>query len=209
MTTSPVPSEHAPRKGTTPPGWSYNPSGTRRRVAIAALACAGFILSAYLAAAQAGLISRVWDPLFAAPSPQLLLAWGAPRLHITPAWLGALIMLSYLFVVVTTCIGDTTRYRNLPWMVMLFGVAVGPLGALVVLYTLLQPVVFEAWCTLRLATAVISLAIMALSLDEVLASAQYLRRAAGREHALWQAFWGRSKQRATKPSREVRHVGAL
>jgi hypothetical protein len=48
-------------------------------------------------------------------------------------------------------------------------------------------VLYHSWCTLCLASAVISVAMIGPAVDEVLASLQHLRRAGG---SLWRAFWG-------------------
>jgi hypothetical protein len=71
-----------------------------------------------------------------------------------------------------------------------FGLAVGPLGAVSILLVILQPVLFDAWCTLCLASAVVSLAMIGPALDEVLASLQHLKRMAAADRSLWRAFWG-------------------
>jgi hypothetical protein len=78
-------------------------------------------------------------------------------------------------------------FGDMPWIVMVLGVAVGPLGAASVLLVIAQPVLYHSWCTLCLASAVISVAMIGPAVDEVLASLQHLRRAGG---SLWRAFWG-------------------
>jgi hypothetical protein len=69
-------------------------------------------------------------------------------------------------------------------------VAVGPLGAVSVLLVILQPVLFDAWCTLCLASAVISVLMIGPAMDEVLASLQHLVRQARRGRSAWRVFWG-------------------
>ena len=74
---------------------------------------------------------------------------------------------------------------------MLFGLAVGPLGAVSIGLVILQPVVVGAWCTLCLATATISTLMIGPGLDETLASLQYLRRIHDSpDRSVWRAFWG-------------------
>lgn len=77
----------------------------------------------------------------------------------------------------------------MPWMVLLFGFAVGPLGIVSVLLVIAQPVLLEAWCTLCLASAIISVVMIGPAMDEVLASLQFLRRAHDQNIPLWRAFW--------------------
>jgi hypothetical protein len=96
----------------------------------------------------------------------------------------------YLLDVVTGLVGGRRRWRTMPWMVVGFGVAVGPLGAASILLVVLQPVLFDAWCTLCLASAVISVAMIGPAMDEVLASLQYLVRVRAAGGSAWRAFWG-------------------
>jgi hypothetical protein len=77
----------------------------------------------------------------------------------------------------------------MPWMVILFGLAVGPLGIVSVLLVIAQPAVLHAWCTLCLGSAVISLIMIGPAMDEILASLQFLRRCHERNAPLWTVFW--------------------
>ncbi len=79
----------------------------------------------------------------------------------------------------------------MPWIVIVFGVAVGPLGAVSVLLVIAQPVLYDAFCTLCLASAVVSLAMIGPAMDEVLASLQELARVRRAGGSVWRAFWGR------------------
>ena len=90
----------------------------------------------------------------------------------------------------TGVIGGRARWRTMPWMVLLFGFAIGPLGAISVLLVILQPVSFDAWCTLCLALAAVSVAMIGPALDEVLASLQYLARVRRGGGSVWRAFRG-------------------
>jgi hypothetical protein len=51
-------------------------------------------------------------------------------------------------------------------------------------------VLLDAWCTLCLASALVSLAMKGPAMDEVLASLQHVARAVRREESSWRAFWG-------------------
>jgi uncharacterized membrane protein len=169
-----------------PPGWSVNPSAWSQRLPLIVLALAGTVIALYLAFFQWGVISEVWEPLFGDGSVRILESWVSNVLPVPDAALGAA---GYLLDAVTGAVGGLARWRTMPWMVVLFGVAVGPLGAVSVLLVVLQPVLFEAWCTLCLASAVISIAMIGPALDEVLASLRHLvrvRRAGGN---VWRVFW--------------------
>lgn len=78
----------------------------------------------------------------------------------------------------------------MPWIVVVFGLAVGPLGAVSITLVILQPVVYGSFCTLCLASAVISLTMIPFAIDEVLASLQHLKRARREGKSVWRVFWG-------------------
>jgi hypothetical protein len=52
---------------------------------------------------------------------------------------------------------------------------------------------FDAWCTLCLASALISVLMIGPAADEVLASLQFVKRERLQRHSLWRAFWGIAK----------------
>ena len=111
-------------------------------------------------------------------------------LPVPDALLGAF---GYLLDAVTGVIGGSNRWRTKPWIVVMFGIATGPLGLVSVLLVILQPVAVGAWCTLCLVTALISIVMISPAVDEVLASLQYLKRAQRKGYSLWDAFWGKSE----------------
>ena len=78
----------------------------------------------------------------------------------------------------------------MPWMVIVFGVAVGPLGMVSILLVISQPVFLDAWCSLCLLTAIISVVMISPAMDEMLASLQYLQRVKRSGLSVWKAFWG-------------------
>ena len=84
----------------------------------------------------------------------------------------------------------------MPWMVTFFFIVVVPLGLTHVILVILQPVLFDAWCTLCLVTAVLSVLMVGPAMDEVLASLQYLRREHDAGRSAWRAFWGLSERQA-------------
>jgi hypothetical protein len=59
-----------------------------------------------------------------------------------------------------------------------------------ILLVIFQPVLFDAWCTLCLVSALISLLMIGPAMDEFLASLQYLKRQHVQERSLWRALWG-------------------
>jgi uncharacterized membrane protein len=170
-----------------PPGWDYNPANWSERLPIVALACVGFAIAMYLALYQWQVFAGVWEPFFGKGSEVILTSSVSRLLPIPDAALGAF---GYLLDAVTGVIGGRQRWRTMPWVVVTFGLAVGPLGLVSVVLVILQPVLFDAWCTLCLASAVISLVMIGPAMDEFLASLQYLKRQHAQQRSLWRAFWG-------------------
>jgi uncharacterized membrane protein len=170
-----------------PPGWSYNPSSWGQRLPLIGAAAAGFAIATYLALFQLGVAGAVWEPFFGEGSRRILTSGASRVLPVPDAALGAA---GYLADAVSGAIGGRDRWRRMPWIVVLFGVAVGPLGGVSILLVILQPVVYDAWCTLCLASAAISVAMIGPAMDEVLASLQHLGRERRAGRSVWRTFWG-------------------
>jgi nucleoside-diphosphate-sugar epimerase/uncharacterized membrane protein len=179
---SPVASTSGP---TVPPGWDASPSSWAQRLPIIALAFVGLHISRYLAAYQLGHIDGVWEPFFAgSPDPKngteeiitssVSRAWPVPD-----AGLGAV---TYALEIVTGLIGSARRWRTMPWLVVLFGLMIVPLGVISLTFIIIQPIWIGTWCTLCLIAAVAMLIQIPYSLDELVATGQFLmrRRRAGR-----------------------------
>ncbi|HJT81522.1 MAG TPA: vitamin K epoxide reductase family protein [Chthoniobacterales bacterium] len=177
----------ADRKEYIPPGWDYNPASWSERLPIIVLAMAGFFIAGYLALYQWRIIPSIWDPFFPQGSIRILNSSISHLLPIPDAALGAL---GYLADAVTGAIGGRERWRTMPWIVIVFGIAVGPLGAVSVMLVVFQPVLFHAWCTLCLASALVSLIMIGPAMDEFLASLQHLRRVKDNGGSFWRTFWG-------------------
>lgn len=169
-----------------PLDWSVNPSSWQQRLPIIALACVGWGIATYLALYQYRVFDTVWEPFFGEGSRRIL---NSPTSHALPVSDAALGAFGYLLDVVAGLIGGRNRWKTSPWIVIIFGIAVGPLGATSLLLVILQPVLYNTWCTLCLASAFISIVIIGPALDEVLASLQYLKREQEAGRSAWQAFW--------------------
>lgn len=170
-----------------PPGWTNNPSAWNQRLPIVAVALAGFGIATYLSLFQLEVIAAVWEPFFGNGSRRVLTSSLSTVLPVPDAVLGAF---GYLLDAVTGAIGGKDRWRRMPWIVIVFGIAVGPLGFISVLLVIAQPVLFGSFCTLCLASAVISVAIIGPAVDESLASLQHLKRVKQDGVSVWRAFWG-------------------
>jgi len=183
-----------------PPPWAHNPSSWRQRVPIVVLAMLAAAISAYLAAYQWRLVATVWDPVFGEQSARVLDSEVSARMR---RWVGipdaGLGVLAYLGDAVFGLAGSTRRWQFRPWLVLLFGLDVIPLGIVSVVLVVLQGTVVGSWCFLCLVTAVISLALVILAFDEVWSSILFLRRVWRRTHsarAVWWTFTGRASAEA-------------
>jgi uncharacterized membrane protein len=170
----------------TPPGWSYNPSSWSERLWIVCVAGIGLAVSAYLALYQIGVVKQIWEPWFGSGSRTVLNSFLSHVLPIPDAALGAL---AYALDAVTGVIGGSARWGTMPWMVILFGIAVGPLGLVSIFLLISQPMLLHAWCTLCLFSALISLIMIGPAMDEVAASLQFLRRSHEQNRSVWNTFW--------------------
>lgn len=171
-----------------PPGWDYNPASWSQRIPIVVLAVFGFGIATYLSLYQLRMIPDVWEPFFGRGSIKILNSKVSHILPIPDAALGAF---GYLLDAVTGIIGKTKRWKTMPWIVIVFGLAVGPLGFISVMLVVFQPVLFDSWCTLCLGSAVISILMIGPAMDEMLASLQYMRRVRHTEGvSTWKVFWG-------------------
>jgi hypothetical protein len=170
-----------------PPDWTYNPSTWGQRLPVIALALGGCAVASYLAAYQWDVFDSVWEPFFGDGSETILNSRVSHVLPIPDAALGAL---GYLADALTGAIGGKDRWRRMPWIVIIFGLAIGPLGAVSILLVILQPVVYDSFCTLCLVSAAISLLMIPPAVDEVWASLQHLQRQRQLGRSLWGSFWG-------------------
>lgn len=157
------------------------------------LALVGGAAATWLALFQQGVLDSVWEPFFREGTRVIVIESGFSRFFeswpIRDAGIGAL---GYLADAVTGVIGGTRRWSTMPWIVITFGVFIGPFGAVSVVLTIFQPVLYDAFCTLCLVSGVISLAMIGPALDEVLASLQHIKREKGAGRSVWSTFWGLS-----------------
>jgi hypothetical protein len=137
----------------------------------------------------------VWDPVFGLGSREVLHSSVSRLLPIPDAALGAA---GYVVDAVSGAIGGARRWKTMPWIVIVFGIAVGPLGLVSIGLVILQPVLVHAWCLLCLVSALISVAMIGPAMDELLASLQYLRRESRRGRPPWRVFWGLDAARSAE-----------
>lgn len=188
-----------------PEPWDYNPSSWRQRIIIALWAMAAALIAIYMGLYQWRLIPTVWDPVFGEQTQRVL---DSDVSHTMSRWfripdavLGAF---AYLGDVIFALAGSTRRWQDRPWLVVLFGIDVIPLGVVSAVLVVLQGTVVGSWCFLCLITATISLILIIYAYDEVWSSLLYLWRVwkKSRDLALvWRTFWG-------KPSAIGYEIGA-
>lgn len=189
-----------------PPGWSYNPSTWIQRAPIILLGLIGFFLSRPMAAYQLGYVDSVWEPFFSGLSGNgtetILTSDVSKAWPISDAGLGAAV---YLIEVLSTFMGDQRRWRTMPWMVAIFGVAVIPLGITSIVLVIMQPVMVGTWCTLCLIAAAAMLMMIPLALDEVVAMIQFLNHSRKQGKSVLRTFIrGGNLPDATETPREDR-----
>ncbi|MHA6646153.1 NAD-dependent epimerase/dehydratase family protein [Mesorhizobium sp. A623] len=163
-----------------PPGWSYNPSTWTQRLPIIVLAVVGLYVSRYLAAYQLGHIPGVWDPFFAGSladpqngTEEIITSSISEAWPVSDAAVGGY---TYLLEILTGIVGSRMRWRTMPWLVVLFGLMIAPLGITSIFFIIIQPVVIGTWSIIALIGAAAVLVQIPYSLDELLATLQFLRR---------------------------------
>ena len=175
----------------TPPGWSYCPSTYLQRVPIIALGLIGLVLSRILTAYQLGHIDAVWEPFFNVPGPlngtehiitsDMSKAW--------PVADGGVGTITYMIEILMGAMGGRARWRTMPWMVLLFGIVVVPLGVVSIYFIIAQPIVIGTYCTLCIAAGVAMLVMIPYSLDELVAMGQFMVLNTRRGRPFWRAFF--------------------
>lgn len=165
---------------TVPPGWEFSPSSWFQRLPIIILAFVGLFISRYLAGYQLGHVDGVWDPFFAGQAAdarngteeivtsRVSEAWPVPD-----AGLGAV---TYLLEILIGLVGSSRRWRTMPWLVVLFGIMIVPLGLVSVTFIVIQPILLGTWCSLCLVAAAAMLIQVPYSVDELVATGQFLAR---------------------------------
>lgn len=178
---------------TVPPGWDYSPSDWFQRLPIIILAFVGFFISRYLCAYQLGHIDAVWEPFFDGNphdpkngTEEIITSSVSKAWPVPDAGLGAM---TYALEILTGIMGTSRRWRTMPWLVVLFGVMIVPLGAVSILFIIIQPIILGTWCTLCLIAAAAMLIQIPYSLDELIATGQFLYRRKKQGRPLLRVFF--------------------
>ena len=80
--------------------------------------------------------------------------------------------------ILTGIAGSRLHWRTMPWLVVLFGLMIAPLGITSISFIIIQPVVIGTWSIIALIGAAAVLIHIPYSLDELLTTLQFLRRRA-------------------------------
>jgi uncharacterized membrane protein len=169
-----------------PPGWTINPSSWLQRAPIIFLGWIGFFASRYLTSYQLGYIDTAWDPFFDKGTEDVLNSEVSKAWPVSDAGLGAF---SYMLDAMMGYLGGQKRWRTMPWVVILFGILIIPLGAVSITLIILQPVAVGAWCSVCLFTAFVMLIMIPCTFDEVFASVWFLKNAKKEGKPFWRTFW--------------------
>ena len=182
--------------GAIPKPWKYNPSEWNQRIRICCLAAPAVFITIYMGLYQWRLIDHVWDPFFGEQSQQVLDSEVSHTLwkwfRVPDSIMGAI---AYLGDIIFALAGSTRRWQDRPWLVILFGIDVIPLGIISAILVFMQGTVVGAWCFLCLVTAVISIWLVFLAYDEVWSCLLYLHEVWKKtkdRQLLWDTFWGKA-----------------
>ncbi len=193
-----------PEISKAPPPWNYNPSRWSQRILVCILAGIAAAIASYMALYQWRLIGSVWDPIFGKQTENVLDSdvseWIRRWMLFPDAALGAI---AYLGDAIFGLAGSTRRWQCRPWIVILFGIDVIPVGIVSAILVVLQGAVVGSWCFLCLVTAVISLTLILFAFDEVWSCLVYLYRVWERTKnftILWKTLCG-------QPTKEAQQVG--
>ncbi|MEO6843943.1 MAG: vitamin K epoxide reductase family protein [Ginsengibacter sp.] len=167
-----------------PWGSSSNPSAWSKRIFLLILAILGFLIALYLGLYQLHVFSNVWEPFFGNGTNAVVKSSFSRSLPIPDGLIGAF---GYLCDIVLVSIGDNVRWKTKPWAVILYSILVGIMGLVSILLIILQPLVLHTWCTLCLASAVLSLSMVIPAMRELQASLHLIKREKRNGETFWEA----------------------
>lgn len=189
------------------PPWKYNPSSWSQRLPICALAAVAGLIATYMALYQWQVIGSVWDPVFGEQTAKVLDSDVSEKMRhwmlVPDAALGAV---GYFSEALLGLAGSTRRWQFRPWLVILFGIDVIPLGIVSVILVVLQGTVVGFWCFPCLVTAAISVLLVYWAYDEVWSSLRFLKQVWDRTHdrtVLWRTFCGGAPPEAVALAKEL------
>lgn len=186
---------------------STNPSNWTQRLLVCFVGGVAFLIATYMALYQWKLIGFVWDPVFDGETMKVL---DSPLSHQLTQWIripdASLGAIAYLGDVLFSLAGSRQRWYDRPWLVLVFGLDVIPVGAVSVILVAMQGLVVGSWCFPCWITASISLILIFLAYGEVKATLMYLFRVWKRTrdvHLLWRTLLGYPSAVANEVIQEI------
>lgn len=182
------------------------PSSWKLRIVIAALAAFAALVALYLGLYQWRIVSHVWDPVFGNSTEKVLdsavshdiIQW----IRIPDAFMG---VFAYLADIIFSMAGSSNRWQDRPWLVIIFGISVIPVGLTSIILVLLQGLVVKSWCFLCLVSAALSLILIVLSYGEVIACCKFLKevKKIASWKKTWLVFWGSPCDEAIEAGKKI------
>lgn len=169
---------------TIPWGRKSNPSLWSKRAPLLLMAIAGFLIALYLGLYQLHVFSNVWEPFFGDGTDAVVKSSFSRSLPIPDGLIGAF---GYLCDIILVSIGDSVRWKTKPWAVILYAVLVAIMGLVSILLIIIQPAVLHTWCTLCLASAILSLSMVIPVMQELSATLHYLKKEKRKGKEFWDA----------------------
>ncbi len=186
-----------------PGPWNYNPSSMKQRVTVSLLAFVAVIIAGYMGLYQWGLVDRVIDPVFQRQTEAVL---NSDVSHVLRKWLrlpdAVMGLVAYAGDILFALAGSTRRWQDRPWLVILFGIDVIPIGGVSAILIILQGTVVRSWCFPCLITASVSVMMIVFAYPEFYSCLRFLhrvRKETGSNKILWETFIGK----ASLPAYEV------
>jgi hypothetical protein len=173
-----------------------SPSSFPQRILIVFLSVFAALIAFYMTLYQWNILESFWDPIFNTGSQKVLhsdLSLEMSHfLRMPDALFGCL---AYLSDALFAIAGSQNRWYDRPWLVLLFGFDVIPLGLTSIILVACQGIIVGHFCFLCLVTAAISTLLIFLAYQEVLFSLRYLikiKRQGQSHKLLWNTFWGKA-----------------
>lgn len=195
-----VPGESLNQGPEVPAGWSYNPSSWPQRLPTICLAVVSWFLARYMAAYQMGYSDNMWDPFFGNNGTLKVITSDLSKsFPISDAGMGAM---AYCLEFLMGAKGGVRRWYTMPWLVVLFGILVVPLGIVSILLVCSQPIIVHHWCTWCLLAAFCCMFMITFAVNEVVAVCQYIVSECKKGRGWWDVLWsGGVPANATKDTR--------